>query len=135
MRRAKLACVIVADAIERVLFGYYVGTPQAHLDRIEDFLGRQTAKPENLRGPCPDRQSGMFWLGEAAQLLTEAADGAERTIQARHAGCPRTQDTLRLMVAKGFAAAAEAIGIPAGLLPASWPDVTSARRGDQWTAR
>ena len=53
MRRTKLACVILGDAIERILFGYHVGTPQEHLDRINEFLGRPAATPKN-----PPAQTG-----------------------------------------------------------------------------
>lgn len=47
MGKATLACAIIADATDRVLYGYWTGTPQAHLDRINEFLGgRQPAQPE-----------------------------------------------------------------------------------------
>jgi hypothetical protein len=45
MGRAKLACVIARDAVDRVLYGRYTGTPQVHLDRISESLGRRVARP------------------------------------------------------------------------------------------
>ncbi len=59
MGRAKLACVIAGDAIGRILYGRYTGTPQAHVDRISEFLGRQAAQPgKPARGERAGRGRG-----------------------------------------------------------------------------
>jgi len=50
MGKAKLARAIIGDVADRILYGRYLGTPQAHLDRISNFLGRQTAQPEPPTG-------------------------------------------------------------------------------------
>lgn len=46
MGKARLAYAIFVDALDRITDGRSTGTPQEHVDRINEFLGRQAAQPE-----------------------------------------------------------------------------------------
>lgn len=56
--KASLALSVLCDALDRVLYGYWTGTPREHVDRIDELLGRRP-RGDVSRGqrPGPDDEA------------------------------------------------------------------------------
>jgi hypothetical protein len=63
--RARLALNVLGDALDRVLYPRQVGTPQEHVDRINELLGRGRRRGEadggQGRHPVPVRGRPYGW--------------------------------------------------------------------------
>jgi hypothetical protein len=78
MGKARLARAIIGDAVDRIVYGRDLGTPQAHVDRISRFLGRQTAQPEPPAGRRHAEYETEPGAGVAYSSPAGPGRGAER---------------------------------------------------------
>jgi hypothetical protein len=93
--KARLALAVIGDAVDRIFNGYYTGTPQEHVDRINELFSRRpksqpasdlfieylddTEAEAEASSPEPvkaDDQDRSYVLSAAAGLTSARSDAA-----------------------------------------------------------